>query len=145
MTEILCAKTEIDVFDSVKETETLIWENASPTASFANGRRVLNESMAGYDKIKIVFRPFNAISENALGVVEIPVETITRFQNNENQPQFGLNGWGASYQYTRGVYVPDSDAETLGALYFLHCYRVNASNTSDNYCVPLYVYGIKLN
>ena len=144
MTEILCAKTEIDVFDSVKETETLIWENASPTASFANGRRVLNESMAGYDKIKVVFRPFNVISEDALGVVEIPVETITRFQNNENQPQFGLNGWGASYQYTRGVYVPDSDAETLGALYFLHCYRVNAANTSDNYCVPLYVYWIKI-
>ena len=145
MTEILCAKTEIDVFDSVKETETLIWENASPTASFANGRRVLNESMAGYDKIKIVFRPFSAMTEDVLGVVEVPVETITRFQNNEGQPQFGLNSWGSSYQYTRGVYVPDSDTETLGALYFLHCYRVNASNTSDNYCVPLYVYGIKLN
>jgi hypothetical protein len=47
--------------------------------------------MAGYDKIKVVFRPFGDIIED-LGVIEIPVNIITRFQNNENHPVFGLNG-----------------------------------------------------
>ena len=127
------------------ETLTTIWENASPSSSFLNGGKTLTESMSGYKRIRIVFRPFSATDESVLGILEVPVDTITNFQNNANQPYFGLNGWGSSYQYMRGVYVPDDAQTSLDKLYFLHCYRVGSSTstTYDQYCVPLYVYGIR--
>ncbi len=142
MTNILCAKTEIKMFNSVKETETLIWKNDSPRATFDGKDITLSEPFTNYDQIRIVYRSFTNM--NQLGEAELRTSLLASglYDVVTNNPYLGLGGHGASKNYVRLFYRSSSDTDYT-KVHFLPCYRVNQENTSNNYCVPLYIYGIK--
>lgn len=123
---------------SSEETLTVLWENENPSSSFSAGRATLTESLAGYKRMRIEYRPFSSSEEN--GIVDFPVEYLTRLLKTTNSPMLGLGGFGSQYFYNRLVYLTD---ETLTILHFLACYRVTDGTTGNSYCVPLYIYGIK--
>ena len=133
---------------SSAETLTLLWENDSPTSDFANKSYALSDTMSNYRRVRIAYQPSKTLTaEEKQGVIDLPVEYITRFNSSGNMPMASLfatdNGSTKTY-YARGVYVPTASLESLDALYFLPCYKGNNSSTSafNAWCIPLKIYGI---
>lgn len=135
---------------SSEETLTVLWENDDPTTSFSNGKRTLDTPMLGFKRIRIEYAVSTTATESTdynYGIIEVPIEYITRNLNASGHVNIGLNSWytssGTDQYFSRAFYIPSANQETLDAVYFLHCFRVNAASTADTRCIPLKIYGIK--
>ncbi len=142
MSQKLCKKTKINLRNF---SEVILWENSSPTADFPTSQITLNDSLMNYDRIRIKFRT----SSSTYGEFEVSCKKIVEkyFDTATDSPRIGLNMSGSSYQYSRPMFH-NPDDETFTTLNFRDCYRTatstNPTTKYNQYCVPLFVYGIKI-
>lgn len=123
-------------------TETLLWENPNPTADFSASTVTLSDNLSNYDYIKFVaYR--NKSSRTGINVYEI---IVNRDSFVKVQSQYAYGGsyfcfyakYGNTNEYKRPVrYSSDT------GIYFLNCTSLNSSGTTNSYCIPAAIYGLK--
>jgi hypothetical protein len=102
----------------------LLWENASPTSSYAANTESLD--LSNYDAVFLIYRnwPSNDYEYGFITVIGMVGQTtMVQLVSQENK-----SGWRKATTAASGVTFTDC--------------HYNAGIHND-YCVPLYIYGIK--
>ena len=116
------------------ETETTLWTSSS--TSSAAFTATLSQAATNFDRIRIYYYLFGADSPAA---IELKVDDLTTFTGGTNTGMIALGAKGSSYNYSRfGQF-----ASNMASISFTTAYRAGASNTSNTYCLPYQISGIK--
>lgn len=121
------------------QTETLLWENQSPTSAFSSSTITLLESIASYDYLKIIYKSTASANDQFSLIVSVS-DFRTTLSDNIN-PKVRLDAKvSSSAVYSRGFYY---SSDTVINLASTNANQINGTGYSANYCIPLKVYGIK--
>ncbi len=123
------------------ETETLLWENDSPSTARSSLNATLSQSLQNFQKIRVEYS-YNTSSESASYYVVFPVKNASgtyMFPSGTTAQRMciGLNN-ASGNQYVRLAYVVDDTT-----IHFMNAYRVNASGNTNTNLIPWFIYGIK--
>jgi hypothetical protein len=122
------------------ETETVLWENSSPTSAFAAKTVTLSDSLENYDKLRIYAIRTTGTSDNVVSFDVNIAEDLDYFVSGENKMAFSISMLGESYRYSRIGYITTGK----NGVYFTTAYRLNStSGHNTSYCVPVKISGIK--
>ena len=125
----------------VTSTETVLWENASPSSSFSEQTVQLSQSMENFDFIKVTF--ILSTTNGATGAIIVPIQTIMNSLNNTNntfRTSIGVRLSG--YNYVRPLFINSGVYDQLG----IGSAKIPGnSGTSSTSAIPLKVIGIKNN
>ena len=120
-------------------TETLLWENPSPNATFAAQSVTLSDSISNYDYIHFYFKSgasTNNIRSNIYSVADVKASTKSGARNNVCSTACSNTGSASarSITYESDTQLAFSSAWSLG----------NAASYNQT-TIPLSIYGIKGN
>ena len=117
-------------------TETVLWENSTPSASFSANTAALSFYINTFDYIKVVYRRVYNDSTD-IGTVIYPVSffVTTALGNAKNNCLIGTRG--TSYIYYRVFYRYSDDSIRFG-----DAYNTNGA-TVNGYLIPVQIIGIK--
>jgi hypothetical protein len=122
------------------ETETVLWENSSPTSAFAAKTVTLSDSLENYDKLRIYAIRTTATSDHVVSFDVNIAGELDYFVSGENKMAFSISMLGEKYNYSRIGYI----TTFKNGVYFTTAYRVNStSGHNTSYCVPVKISGIK--
>jgi hypothetical protein len=122
------------------ETETVLWENSSPTSAFAAKTVTLSDSLENYDKLRIYAIRTTSTSDHVVSFDVNIAEDLDYFVSGENKMAFSISMQGEKYNYSRIGYI----TALKSGVYFTTAYRMNAtSGHNTGYCIPVKISGIK--
>ena len=138
MAEVLASLKKIGG-NGEQYTETSLWTNPSPTADFATQTITLSDSISNYKYIGIKYC-YNKTNTSIIDTVIYKTEevraSVIDSGIDHNAIMLGIQA-SNNYAYSRIVgYVSDTSIKfTVG-------YRLSASGSSTNACIPLEILGI---
>ena len=115
------------------ESKTLLWENTSPTSGFSSQTITLSDVVSNYKKLRI-----EVYDSSGNYYVDYDMSTPSKYLLS-GKCGFAI-GYHSTNNYTRFGYLYD---ETYTKIWWSACYRLGATSTLSNGCVPAAVYGIK--
>lgn len=138
-------------------TYTRLWTNPSPASAFAAQIVSLSESLKNYDAVRIVWdRWYNGgVTEdnyltNSNAIIYVyDLTHKANIINDQQRPQIGAVSYETSYVYARRAWfqgsVWDETEWTLdySKIQFGNGMRGNASGTSSNAIIPVFIDGVK--
>ena len=118
-------------------TETILWENPTPTSNFTGATVSLNNSYTNYDEIRVYTRYSTTDSTERYVAVSTTDASGSQYTNRELCcPDAMLNGAG----FTRTVqYISTSPTSVL----ITRSLAINGKNGADNLCIPTKITGVK--
>ena len=121
------------------QTETLLWENQSPTSAFSSSTITLLESIASYDYLKIIYK--STASANDQFSLIVSVSDFRTTSGDNLNPKVRLDAKiSASAAYSRAFYY---SSDTVINLASVNASQIGGTGYTTNYCIPLKVYGVK--
>ena len=132
-------------------TETLLWENTTPTNNFAQQTFVQiadTPSYKTFDYIKFIFCKSKSIQTSTSAIFPVSDFWVrtgdnTGFTSNRNVIATLINNTNSTV-YTRTVYGDDKSPATVDRSIFIStAYQSGGSGTNSGYIIPLYIYGLK--
>ena len=122
------------------ETETVLWENSSPSSAFAAKTVTLSDNLSNYKKLRIyAIRTTGDATPIHWTEVNLADGEIDYYVDGTNIMAFSINMQGEKYNYSRLGYI--TTAKT--GVYFTTAYRLNSSSGHNTgYCVPVKISGI---
>lgn len=120
-------------------TETVLWENASPSGSFSEQAVQLSQSMENFDFIKVTFITTHSNPEE--GAIIVPTSVIMKSLNSTNNTfRCCLGARISSVNYARPLFINSGVYDQLG---IGTASRLGSSGTYNSEITPLKVIGIK--
>ena len=122
--------------EGTAETETLLWENPNPNASFVYTSLTIpwNE----YEKVKTVFK--YSTNHELQDIVVCYVDNI--IQQGIAEPGQNISiAYGLTRLYNR-MFLTKADRYSTGGCWFADSFSLNSFTKNNTTCIPLYVYGI---
>lgn len=110
---------------------TTLWTNPTPTSAITTLTVNLSQSITDFDFIMIRCR---AGTINNTGTENYE----TNYTLQTRRSAF-VGATDNTYFYSRRAYCPTATTMT-----FERCYREGLSSTSDGYCLPVNIYGVKI-
>ena len=129
ISEMAQAITELPSGGQIKYTT--LWRNQTPTAAISTMTVDFLQSVSDFDFIMISCRA-GTINNMATENYETTYTLLTR------KSAF-VGATDNTYYYSRRIYCP-----TEMSMFFGRCYREGLSSASDGYCLPIGVYGAKI-
>lgn len=131
-------------------TETVLWTNAAPSATFAERNVSLSDTLANYDAVKIVWKGINTQSAtpdnwrtDASAISQIyELTNVSSRTSATGQIFMGASAYTtATYTYVRRVWF--SDPADLTSIHIGPTQRTNNANSNAAYNIPLLICGVK--
>ena len=123
-------------------TETVLWTNPNPTASFSAQTVTLSESLRNYTYFKVVYR--SSTTGDIDFYVLFPVlgsggDFMYYVGNSQAKGCISYNiSSGTARQ--RRLYINNTDGTEVG---FTACQNVTSTTTTNGALIPVYIYGVK--
>ena len=123
-------------------TETVLWTNSDPTASFSAQTVTLSDSLLNYKYLKIVYRSSNTNTVDYYTLYPIVDENgeIIYYTGNGNPRMIisYINSSGTARQ--RRFSIENSTATTI---HFTSCQNIGGSSTTVNSAmIPIAIHGV---
>ena len=126
--------------DAGADSAVVLWSNPDPSITFAAQNIDLADSLAKYRRIRIATKRTISNDDDTAQWVEYNLAggAYDYYDSATNMMRMGISMQGTTYLYFRELHIVDDQQLHFGA-----CQRVNTSGTGNDYCVPLFVQGIK--
>ena len=112
---------------------TALWTNASPTSNFAAQTITLSASMTDFEQIEVVYKYTTTGNE-----YHAYFDTTDYTYTGSNADEFGIISRPGTAGYMRRLTMASTTTITITS-----AYRLNNSGSSNEYAIPVAVYGIK--
>ena len=127
----------VDDADSIKTglgciTKKLLWTNSSPSSSYASATVPID--LSGYDQIEIIHRYGVSTARNASVTVDVGDSGLMLHAGNFN---------AASGYIMYRTFSSNTSGVTFNASYRRTLNSTSAASSSNDYCIPVKIYGIK--
>ena len=123
------------------ESETVLWTNSSPSASFSSQTISLSDVASKYKYLRIYYRFYVNIYDKMYTDFSIDRTVRGTYATRDNGGRFclALYHW-AGYEVCRTFYFTDYN---YNQLVISNCTRIGGSATQNDSCVPLKVVGVR--
>lgn len=124
------------------EAAVTLWTNPSPSAAFAAQTITLSAAANTYRKLRIIYKRTNSNTENLSLWADYDLGSVaSEYAAASDAMRFVISMKGTSYYYARYGEFTDS---TYTKINWSTAYRLNStSGHNTNYCIPIYVQGIR--
>lgn len=118
-----------------KYTETSLWTNPSPSATFANTTVTLSDNLSNYDFVKIKWK--STTSVNQIGEIILPVDNFASQASAPNYYNTFSLGATTSNYFRPVIYASDT------TMTFGNSIMIRTNTTNNNYNIVTEVIGLK--
>lgn len=135
MAEKLCTLRTKGGGGGATYTETVLWQNPSPSSDF-NGQTVtLSDNISNYEYLAIAFTGVKSSTTVVRAVVS--VEDLGKMNITSNTPDIRINGTASANGYSRYVIKASDTTITFGA-----AYATNTQALDNSRAIPIQIVGI---
>lgn len=120
-------------------SETLLWENSTPTADFANTIAYLNYPIAQFDYIYIEVKYAKNVDNRLTYIYK--ANEITNCVSGTQYPTMYLGNFYNSTYYYRPIWYSGADQLSIGQS--RHNTLTGAASVGNNVLIPVTIKGIK--
>ena len=133
------------------ETETVLWENANPSASMANNTPVtLSETADGYKRLRVYFAA-NTLQLNVALAVDFDLTNISQLIKGTRifvprmtiGAQLNASSSGNQMEYVRQFWFRTNAGDNYDVLVFSAAYNLGYTSTNTSAVIPYKISGIK--
>lgn len=122
-------------------TETLLWENPSPTNTWSGDyAQVSSDKYTNYKYLRFEYKNHRGSSATEANLVKVmcALEDLQKGAAGS-----GTNGASPFAYYNGGYYVRGTIYYSDTKIYIYSAYRIGTTSTANDYMIPYRIYGLK--